>query len=114
MTRNTLAGLILILSAVPAFAAEDDFWVIGMGRRSCAHWQSSAETLNEGKVWIYGFWSGMNVFNTSHTVGSKTDPAGIIGEVKKFCENAPSESLFDAASMAFLAMDRSYAARPQR
>jgi hypothetical protein len=65
-----------------------------MGRRSCAHWQSSAETLNEGKVWIYGFWSGMNVFNTSHTVGSKTDPAGIIGEVKKFCENAPSESLF--------------------
>jgi hypothetical protein len=34
--------------------------MIGIGRISCAHWQSTHAHRLEGTIWVYGFWTGLN------------------------------------------------------
>jgi hypothetical protein len=79
--------------------------MFGIGIKSCAYWQSSPSTISEGRVWIYGYWSGLNTFNNqNHIVGENTDSAGIVGEVTKICNDRPSMALSSAVLSAFVAM----------
>jgi hypothetical protein len=82
-----------------------DTYMFGIGLKSCAYWQSSPATVDEGRSWIVGHWSGLNTFNNqNHTVGSKTDGEGIIGEVKRVCDSRPSISLSNAVLSVYTAM----------
>ena len=46
---------------------------------------------------IIGFWSGLN-YADNLRVGETTDGAGIMGEVRKFCEKEPSLSVANATA----------------
>jgi hypothetical protein len=49
-----------------------------------------------------GAWSGMNFANEDeHEVGSFTDGFGILAEVKKVCQEQPSNSVASATFMTF-------------
>ncbi len=73
-----------------------DAYLLGIGRRSCATWQQNPRTVSEGEVWIFGFWSALNIANpANHLVGRDTDSAGVVGEVKKACDAHPSATLSD-------------------
>jgi hypothetical protein len=97
---------IAILWACSADAAENAL-VLGIGRESCASWQSTPARRTEGTIWIYGFWSGANWGNDrNHKVGERTDPYGDVAEVKKTCDAQPSMALFDAATKTYHDMDK--------
>jgi hypothetical protein len=98
------------LVAVPvkaAWADGPDILVVGTGNLSCASWLSSH--LIRGTDWIGGYWTARNRDNAAtHQVGITTDPEGIIGEVKKLCQDQPSLSLFQAVGLVYSDMsDRS-------
>jgi hypothetical protein len=77
-------------------------WAFGMGTQSCAYWLSNYRSENAGEHWISGYWSGLNVGNTNdHDVGHTVDAEGIIGEVKKFCKDHPSELLTVATGTVY-------------
>lgn len=84
----------------PCFSQENgntnphEIYVIGSGFKSCAHWTPQYDISIQG--WIAGFWSGINNFNTHHTVGVNAEYEGIIEEVRLECRNNPSESIEEA------------------
>jgi hypothetical protein len=76
--------------ASAATSSADAATTFGIGTASCACWQSTEQNINQGDIWILGFWSGLNMDSPAHgDVGSTTDVYGIIGEVKKWCDTAP-------------------------
>jgi hypothetical protein len=94
----------LVLLGGGATAAEG-ILVVGIGRSSCANWQSSPENAKEGTAWIFGLWSGLNSINPKNRqVGSRSDARGIAAEVKKLCDDKPSLSLHEATVMVYTAM----------
>jgi hypothetical protein len=101
---------ILGLAAVNAAAAQGkSSLVLGIGRMSCAHWQSSPPRQREGAIWIFGYWSGINHVGettSGRLVGQHTDSEGIVAEVKKVCEAQPSMTLMDATATAYLAQSK--------
>ena len=90
-----IAALFLVTGTAHAPAEESKVPVLvfGFGRGSCASW--SKDQMQEGDVWILGFWSGMNAAYTA-TTGENTDGPGILGEVRKVCRGKPSLSLSEA------------------
>jgi hypothetical protein len=79
--------------------------IIGIGLESCSYWQSSPATSDEGRAWIYGNWTGLNIHNTQNRmVGSRTDGDGIVAEVKKVCDGQRSMSLGEAVLKVYNAM----------
>lgn len=71
------------------------------GHQSCATWLSSPSSENAGSHWVLGFWSGKNMEAAlsnpaAGRVGSSTDNAGVVGEVKLTCQSRPSLSLVAA------------------
>jgi len=87
--------------------AADSALVLGIGRQSCAYWQSTPARQSEGAIWIYGFWSGANWGNDrNHKVGEHTDSYGDVAEVKRTCDIQPSMTLFDAATKTYHDMDK--------
>jgi hypothetical protein len=89
-----------------ASAEEVGTLVFGVGARSCAYWQSSSELAYLGNAWVQGFWTAMNLSNgKNHAVGSQTDAAGILAEVKKTCAEAPSETLDQATLYTYRRME---------
>jgi hypothetical protein len=63
--------------------------------------------LSEGKAWIFGYWSGLNTLNDKgHLTGNHTDSAGIVGEVKKLCDDHPSMGFSDAILAVYTAMTK--------
>lgn len=104
------AMLLLLWTVTSPVQAQSDvrpFFLVGIGRSSCATWLSSRDTLDQGKVWILGFWSGMNMWYPDRgDIGGSTDAEGIFGEVRKRCTDQPSMPLFQAVTLAFTAMAR--------
>jgi hypothetical protein len=101
----SLAALVFVVSASPAFAQDTKVSVgmTGIGAMSCAHWRATKEYLSEGTVWIFGFWTGLNyVAAASDQAQSGTDTAEIVAEVKKTCAQAPSQSLASAVWTTYL------------
>lgn len=79
----------------------------GIGIRSCATWLSTPNKENEGSIWIYGAWSGMNFKNPeNHIVGSTSDSNGIVAEVRAICSREPSTTLGSATLQAYNRLEK--------
>jgi len=97
---STLYGLVM-LAALSTQAAGAPKWsqslIFGIGRESCAEWQSTQITERDGENWILGYWSGVNTANPQNPfVGKSPDGAGIIGATKLLRQKEPSATLQDA------------------
>ena len=98
-----IAALIAAATIVSApTPAAGQFWQIG-GTQSCATWLANEPNKQTGSHWILGYWTGLNSALGSAT-GHTTDTLGIIGEVEKACEEAPSESVIMAVSSVYMKM----------
>jgi hypothetical protein len=105
--KRLAIGIVLACLSGALASAQDarGRYMFGIGRSSCATWQSSLRYRYEGEAWILGFWSGLNSFNTQDSaVGSQTDGEGVIAEVKKVCDKGPSTSLSDAVEVVYFSM----------
>ena len=77
--------------------------MIGIGRMSCAHWQSTQAHRLEGTIWIYGFWTGLNyVAAASDQTQAKIDVAAIAAQVEKTCAQQTSQPLASAVWTTYL------------
>ncbi len=75
--------------------------ISGAGNNSCATWTQSHASQQEGIAWIMGYWSGANQEGFPHHVGHTTDSMGLIAEVRKVCDAAPSKTLYQAVFQVF-------------
>jgi hypothetical protein len=92
-----------LLYAVPAAAAEVTVSMTGIGRMSCAHWQSSQQLHTEGTAWVHGFWTGLNyVAAASEQSQVDIDATSIVNEVDKTCAKQPSQVLASAVWTTFV------------
>lgn len=81
--------------------------MIGIGRMSCAHWQSTQAHRLEGAIWVYGFWTGLNyVAAASDQTQAKIDVAAIVTQVEKTCARQTSQTLASAAWTTYLESKR--------
>jgi hypothetical protein len=104
-----LAALVFVAFARSTFAQDTKVSVgmTGIGGMSCAHWRATKEQLSEGTVWIFGFWTALNyVAAASEQPQSGTATAEIVGEVKKRCAQAPSQTLASAVWNAYLEFNK--------
>jgi hypothetical protein len=104
-----LAALICAAPVCPSSALDVKVSVdmMGIGGKSCAHWQSTQAHRSEGTVWIYGFWTGPNyVASASEQTETKVDTAAIVAEVKKTCAQRPSQVLASAVWTAYLDLNK--------
>ena len=93
----------LLLNLSQQAAAQVESFTFGIGSKSCANWKLNATNYVEGKAWILGYWSGLNVGadvddKERHMAGSKTDATAIWAEVSSICEKSPSLSLMQAVN----------------
>jgi hypothetical protein len=104
----------LLLHFSLAYAeAQRTFFAIG-GSYSCATWLSSPENERDGTNWLLGFWSGKNIEKKRDgTIGSNTDTAGIVAEVKLNCQTEPSQSLLNAVNGVYTKMESEAAHNPK-
>ena len=72
----------------------------GSGSISCATAVSSGLHNNQASAYTLGMWSGMN-FGAKASVGLDIDAAGVLGEVKLYCEQHPSDTLLQAVVMTW-------------
>lgn len=93
-----MIALLMIFSPVPV-QSDPTIFVVGAGLSSCA---TAFQPQNErdSTTWIAGYWSATN-FERGLAVGHSTDLAGIVGETKLACANAPSEKLIAATLQTF-------------
>ena len=78
------------------------FYAYGIGKLSCANWLSQPENTLEGQAWLFGYWSGLNRMNPQNSsVGSRSDPPGIVGEIEKICRAEPSTGLYEAVQRVY-------------
>jgi hypothetical protein len=110
MVKRLLWAALVWASPVYPGSAEDAKVSIGMtgiGRMSCAHWQSTQAHRSEGTVWIYGFWTALNyVAAVSEQAQTKIDTAAIVAEVEKTCAKRPSQILASAAWTTYLEFNK--------
>ena len=105
--------VVLGWAAFSPACAEEGALTVGIGRESCAYWQSSPSRRSEGAVWIYGFWTAYNHANEQNRmVGRHTDALGKVAEVKKTCDARPSMLLVDATAHTYWEMAKRDAAKP--
>lgn len=100
---------ILLLGAgllAPVAQAEESRVAVelnGIGAMTCAHWRSSAATREEGIVWIFGFWSGLNyVAAASEQDHPNLSAKQVIAEVARICATDPTQVLASAAWSAYV------------
>jgi len=100
-----IAMMVLFISgcSCSAFAGEEarSVQMFGIGLKTCSHWQSTRTSISEGQVWIYGFWSALNLAIEGHRVGAGIDGLDIVAAVKKVCDARPSTTLYQAAAATF-------------
>jgi hypothetical protein len=101
-----LASCLLAAEAVPTSAnaqiqgAVVTVW--GLGISSCATAELYGNQINF-EAWVMGYFTGLNsMSNTNPAVGHTTDAPGIWGEVQLICASNPSETLYAAASAAYM------------
>ena len=81
--------------------------MIGIGRMSCAHWESTQAHQREGTIWVYGFWTGLNyVAAASDQTQANIDVAAIVAQVEKTCARQTSQTLAGAAWTTYLESKR--------
>lgn len=97
---SSAAVLIAVFAMGAAEPAQASSYIWG-GEQSCATWLSTDAQRAAGNWWIWGYWSGLNV-QSNGTVGHSTDANGVIGEVKLYCESAPSTNLINATTQVYL------------
>ena len=99
------AALMLLLVSVFSCSASAEegrsVQMFGIGLKSCSHWQATKTSISEGQVWIYGFWSALNLAIDGHHVGAGVDGVDIVAAVKKVCDARPSTALYQAATATF-------------
>jgi hypothetical protein len=61
------------------------------------------EGLGTTELWVTGFVSGMNAATYS-TVGQSTTTSGLLGEVKLYCSQHPSDRLMNAVFQTYRMM----------
>ncbi|HWA19959.1 MAG TPA: hypothetical protein VG757_13275 [Devosia sp.] len=88
---------VLMASAIPAHA---QVMVLGIGRMSCASWLATPSSENEGTIWLFGYWTGVNAA-IGDKVGWTTDALGVVGAIKKRCEDDPADFLANVAGKVF-------------
>ena len=99
-----IAAILAAAVAVAPLPEGRPTWLVGVGQRSCAFWLSNHTTTYEGGLWIYGFWSALNMSSGSNPmVGSTSDGEAILGEIKKVCEADPALPLPIAVSRVYYA-----------
>jgi hypothetical protein len=106
MIRRASILIIASMALVGTAKAEGSF-LFGIGGRSCAFWLSSAGYKEQGKTWIYGYWSGLNAASqTNRMVGQNTDSDGIVGEIQNVCEAEPSTALIAASDRIYCKLSK--------
>lgn len=103
-------ALLTLLLLIPstAFAQEKvPVLLSGIGRLSCAHWQSTLTRQAEGSAWLLGFWTALNfVAGEDGRPQSDFDSAAVISEVSKTCVERPSKPLANAGWETFFALTK--------
>lgn len=97
---NAAATLIAAVALATTEPTQPSSYIWG-GQQSCATWLSDAAQKATGNWWIWGYWSGLNV-QSNGTVGHSTDANGVIGEIKLYCEAAPSTNLINATTQVYM------------
>ena len=87
--------LVLLFSHSASAEEKPGSLLFGDGLDSCASCLQPAH-FHDGKAWIFGFWSGLNA--GGGLVGSNTDGAAILAEVRRICEQEPSTRLVEAVA----------------
>ena len=106
MVKPVLLAALVCAAPVCLSSAQDakvSVDMIGIGRMSCAHWQSTQAHRLEGTIWIYGFWTGLNyVAAASDQTQAKIDVAAIAAQVEKTCAQQTSQPLASAVWTTYL------------
>ena len=91
-------------------------YTLGIGSSSCGYWMSLPERQIEGKIWLWGYWSGLNSRNLDNSlIGKDVDGEGIAAEVKKVCEAIPAMPLIEAVALVHTQFKKhADATKPQR
>jgi hypothetical protein len=98
------AIMVLMISACSCSASAQEgraVQMFGIGLKSCSHWRATKANISEGQIWIYGFWSALNLAIEGHRVGEGIDGLEIVAAVKKTCDARPSTTLYQAATATF-------------
>ena len=103
MLKPAMMALFISACSYSASAGEEarSVQMFGIGLKTCSHWQSTRTSISEGQVWIYGFWSALNLAIEGHRVGAGIDGLDIVAAVKKVCDARPSTTLYQAAAATF-------------
>jgi hypothetical protein len=111
----------LSLILAPSWAAHAQtmpktLYAVGIGSSSCGYWLSSPDREVEGKIWLWGYWSGLNSSSVENSlIGKDVDGEGIAGEVKKVCDAMPSMPLMQAVSTVYAQFKKNAdSPRPQK
>lgn len=102
-----------MLALTPAHS-DDGTTSFGVGAASCANWKFSPGNDFEGKAWILGFWSGLNVASRNHSVGDNTDGPAILAEVALICKAKPSITLQKAVIDHYLVVAKNADLAPRK
>jgi hypothetical protein len=98
------AVIFLMISACNISASAQEgrsVQMFGIGLKPCSYWRASPASISEGQIWIYGFWSALNLAIEGHRVGEGIDGREIVAAVKKTCDARPSTTLYQAAAATF-------------
>src|SRR3979490_493275 len=110
MIKRVLFTVLIFAAPLCPVSAQDakiSVDMLGIGRMSCTHWQSTQEHRLEGTVWIYGFWTGLNyVAAASDQTQAKIDMAAIVAEVEKTCAQQTLKTLASAVWTTYLGSKR--------
>ncbi len=108
VSRIVLCAIFLLLCFQGGSSARGQLTnVFGIGRKSCATWNS--ENNAQVQAWALGYWTGLHVMNPKdHTVGSSTDGEGIIEEVRLVCQAHPPMGILDAENIVYGRMEAAY------
>jgi hypothetical protein len=102
MLKPAAMFLLVAVCSCSASAEENrSVQMFGIGLKTCSHWRANQASIREGQVWIYGFWSALNLAIDGHRVGAGIDGMEIVAAVKKVCDARPSTTLYQAAAATF-------------
>ena len=102
MLKTAVTFLMISACCCSASAQESrSVQMFGIGLKACSNWRATKANIAEGQVWIYGFWSALNLAIDGHNVGEGVDGLDIVAAVKKTCDARPSTTLYQAATATF-------------
>ena len=74
----------------------------------CGKWLSTPQNEKNGEQWVLGYWTALNVANVeNHVVGSRSDKAAILREIKNLCLADRSTQLVDVINVVYFQFQQS-------